>query len=498
MKGLIKSGLLVALGWLATTAHGQDIQWRASTPKQQNSTITDSNVRGVSLSVPVTASTQRPVARGQQSDNILVQPLPTVEPGDKNQNPKPLPRDNGFKAPTPKSEPIMPSPIFDALGMTTSDDCCLGGICRPKRWLGHLFGHDHCGIPGCRSFYASAEYLMWWQKDDSTPPLVTSSPAGVPLNQVGIIGLPTTSVLYSGPADYMRSGGRFTFGWWSSHFCNLAFETSFFFLARQSANSVFTSSGDPQLARPFFDSRGFQNAEIFSSTDRTGSTNIGTFSELWGIEFNARRNWWCGCKHRLDVLAGYRYLNLREGLGIEEELTFFLAGAPAVQFIEREAFRTRTQFHGGQVGVDGEWRMHNRWWLGWNAKVAMGCAHHVVTIEGSTTRIITGGPTETQPGALLASPTNIGRYEISRFAVVPEVGVKLGYDLTDNLRVFVGYNFLYLSSAVRPGDQIDVNVNQSFRPFTGAPGTGPRLPAPLVRTTDYWAQGMTFGLLYRY
>jgi hypothetical protein len=57
-----------------------------------------------------------------------------------------------------------------------------------------------------------------------------------------------------------------------------------------------------------------------------------------------------------------------------------------------------------------------------------------------------------------------------------------------------------LSSVVRPAEQIDLNVNQSFRPTVVGPGvgTGPRVPAVLYRTNDFWAQGLTFGLQYRY
>jgi hypothetical protein len=506
MKGLIKSSLFVALGWLTASAGAQEIQWRASTPKSSTSAAStgESGVRGVSLSLPqpigAPPGAPQAVVRGQAPDGITVSPLPKVElGGEDKKTPKPMPKDNDFTPPPPSA--LMPSPIFDPLGMHPDDcsDAC-GTRCGFGRWIGkhcgNVFG-NHCGDDRNR-FWVSAEYLMWWQRTHPTPPLITSSPAGVPLDQVGIVGLPSTSVLYDQTPDRMHSGGRFTAGFWSKHFCNLGIEASFFFLGKQGSTETFASDGSTQLGRPFFDSRGFQNSEIFASTDRTGTATISDFTRLWGFEVNLRRNLWCGPQHRIDYIAGYRHIQLSEGIHITEQLAVPATGAPVISFIERESFHTRTVFNGAQLGVDGECRIWNRWFLGWGTKVALGNAHHIVTIDGSTTRIIAGGTTETQPGALLATQTNIGRYTSNRFAVVPEVNLKIGYDLTDNCRIFVGYDFLYMSSVVRPGDQIDLNVNQSFRPFTGGAGTGPRQPAFVFRTTDYWAQGLNFGLLYRY
>ena len=110
----------------------------------------------------------------------------------------------------------------------------------------------------------------------------------------------------------------------------------------------------------------------------------------------------------------------------------------------------------------------------------------------------------------MASTTNIGTHSINRFAIAPEFGFKIGYDITDNLRIFAGYNFLYMSSVVRPGNQIDLNVNQAFRPVNGVtPGfgnlqnpllAGPRAPSVAAPRASLIteAQGLTFGLQYRY
>jgi hypothetical protein len=64
----------------------------------------------------------------------------------------------------------------------------------------------------------------------------------------------------------------------------------------------------------------------------------------------------------------------------------------------------------------------------------------------------------------------------------------------------VGYSFLYLSSVVRPGDQIDrvLNVTRIPNFVPGAVPSGPLRPMPLIHDTDFWAQGINFGVEFRF
>src|SRR5262249_13779926 len=64
--------------------------------------------------------------------------------------------------------------------------------------------------------WAEAEYLLWWMRGASLPPLVTTSPPGTPQSQAGVLGAPGTRVLFGGSDvnDEARSGGRFRLGTW--------------------------------------------------------------------------------------------------------------------------------------------------------------------------------------------------------------------------------------------------------------------------------------------
>ena len=97
---------------------------------------------------------------------------------------------------------------------------------------------------------------------------------------------------------------------------------------------------------------------------------------------------------------------------------------------------------------------------------------------------------------------NIGSFSQDRFSVVPQVGIRVGYNITPNLRVYVGYDFLYWSSVLRPGDQIDRGLNElaipNFGSQPGTPAGDPRRPMVPFRDSDFWAQGVNFGLEFRY
>lgn len=530
MKALIKGGIFLAFGWLATWVDAEEVQWKSAAAKLGGSSaITappgngalptrasiDSGVRPVSLnaSVPLEGSRDsgaappafRPVPRqpvsiirAQAPEEKPIAPLPSLSVKEPPKiEAQPLPKGTGGTStfpppPTPTPMPFSvaplptPSPVWGNVGMMPEET---GLGCGSGCGLDCFGASSNC-CPDRGRFWASAAYLMWWQRSQNVPPLVTSATGGS-----GVLGDPRTSVLYDEIPNHTRSGGRFALGMWLPHFGNnLGFETNFFFLGRLEDQARFTSANGNIIARPFFNTTtGKQAAEGVVDAGVGGSVTVNRYSQVWGIEANLRQKWLCGPNYWVDFLAGYRHLNISEGISIQENL---LTTGSLQSFLVRDSFATRNQFNGGQVGLDGECRFWNRMFVGGTAKVAFGNVYQMVEIDGSTT--FNNG--KTYPGGLLALPTNIGRYTQNRFAVLPEVGIKVGVDVTQNLRLFVGYDFIYLSSVVRPGEQIDVNVNPTFIPTSAGPGTGtgPRQPTVLFRTNDYWVQGLTFGLQYRW
>ena len=122
--------------------------------------------------------------------------------------------------------------------------------------------------------------------------------------------------------------------------------------------------------------------------------------------------------------------------------------------------------------------------------------HKEIEIAGLTTMAIPGQVPQTFTGGLLTQSTNVGKYTLNEFAVLPEATVSLGYQLTDGIRASVGYTFLYLSNVSRAGNQIDPVVNSAQLPPPRF--TGPARPAFNRSDTDFWTQGINFGLEIRF
>jgi hypothetical protein len=196
------------------------------------------------------------------------------------------------------------------------------------------------------------------------------------------------------------------------------------------------------------------------------------------------------------MLAGYRFYRLNDSVSITEDLTSLIEDSPG-EFLINDRFATRNQFNGAEVGFVLEARKA-RWTAELLGKIAIGSNRQTVRINGST--VITGsdGDDGTYEGGLLALPTNIGTYNRNKFAVIPQLNANLGYNITPRLRAIVGYTLIYWSSVVRAGDQISLDVNETYIPSGFETPEGPARPAFAWRNTDFWAQGINVGLDYRF
>ena len=401
----------------------------------------------------------------------------------------------GFPAPVPAGVAALGLGSAGP-GCASCDPCgCMPG-CGPKC--------IPCGPPG--QFWVGVQYLGWATKGDHLPPLVTASPPGTARGLTGVLGQPTTQVV-TGDSNYngaMRSGVRVYGGLWLDECNRFGIGGDYFYLGRSNNSRTFgagAGANDVQYNRPFFNAAtGLPDAELVSFPGvLAGTVTVNTSSSVQGFNPNFIANLCCCCDYRVDFLVGYRYLNLRDRVDITERLTSVdptLAGTPVgTQLIVRDSFHTRNTFNGGNIGLYGEKRF-GRAYVAGTAAIAFGVTHKVIDVNGSTTTITPGGVPVTQTGGLLAQRTNIGRFTQDDFSVVPAVGARLGYQVTDNLRAFVGYDFIYWSNVTRPGDVIDSAVNPTQLP----PGTlqGAARPARLAGSADYWLQGISGGLEFRY
>jgi hypothetical protein len=207
-----------------------------------------------------------------------------------------------------------------------------------------------------------------------------------------------------------------------------------------------------------------------------------------------------GTRH-VDMVYGVRWAELKEGLNIQENLEVIAPSPPSsigTTFLVNDNFSTSNQFIGGELGFLWDWQ-RSRWSLEFLSKLALGSTRQSVSINGFTINTPPGGDPTTMNGGLLALSSNIGRYERDVFSVLPQLGVTGGYMLTDRLKMTLGYTFMYWSRVVRPGDQIDLEVNPELIPSQSVTGDGlPARPQLVFRDTDMWVQGMNVGLEYQW
>jgi hypothetical protein len=162
-----------------------------------------------------------------------------------------------------------------------------------------------------------------------------------------------------------------------------------------------------------------------------------------------------------------------------------------------ESFGVRNGFDGGQVGLSSEVK-YGPFYLSATAVVGLGNVHESARIMGGTT-LTTDDGANTYPGGVLAQQSNSGIHERDRFAFLCEGRLDVGWMPAKWLRVFVGYDFLFVSDVARTGsliDGVDSRVVPQLHP-TGM-ATGAVYPAFRWGDTGFWVQGLQTGVEFRY
>lgn len=304
------------------------------------------------------------------------------------------------------------------------------------------------------------------------------------------------------------TGGQFNGGLWLDQCHNTGIYFGGFMTEQRSTISELASdaTGSPQIARSFFNVVPPMPSALVVSSPGTfaGAIVSDASAQLAGGQLGFAKNLYYYDGASVNLLFGFRYLDLDEDLNVTQSSlridggTITVAGQPANGVVIEDRFHTRNQFYGGQVGGSAEYRwgpiVAGAWYL-----VALGTNQQLIEIVGQSTPI--GGAGVAVPGGFLALPgANIGRNTDSRFAVVPELGVTLGWQVMQGLRLTAGYDFLYINDVARPGTQIDPSINQKFVPISPAFGStsGPTFPVRTAASETFYAHGVTFGVEIKY
>jgi hypothetical protein len=375
------------------------------------------------------------------------------------------------------------------------------GACGPRHWI-----------------WSKSELLYWTRSSTRIPALATTSDPGTPQQEAGVLGLPTTTVLFGDERILGSSQGGFrwvTGAWFEpSRRLGLQFET--IGLSDVDLHFRGESNGVDILARPFTNvdpalgpAQG-PDAELISFPNVTaGSLTIDGSNRFrsYGLVLRGNIRFNNGCfyepgrscvgnpsGYRLDLLGGYRYLSLRDDLAIRS-LTA-VSVTPQAGFDVLDEFRTSNNFQGGELGLLYQY-YRNRWALDGDLRLALGRTEQKVAIAGSTDFSMVGIENAFD-GGLLALPTNDGTYSRKETDLIAEFGLTVGYLLTSNLKITGGYRFVYWPRVVRVGDSMDLTVNGSYIPDPMGTPAGPLEPSFAFKSTSFWTQGISLGLDYRW
>lgn len=348
------------------------------------------------------------------------------------------------------------------------------------------------------------EYMLWLPKKANTPPLISTGLNTDP--GPGVIGSASGRVVYGGDIDlHERHGGMFTLGYALDDEDRAAFEATYGFAGTQTVGFHVSSLGStqafPVLARPFFNvNLGQEDASLIAFPGlAAGSVDIRYRTFFDTAELNGTCQVVTAENGRIDLIGGFRVFRLEETLSIEENVAVNASSPrfPGRTIRVRDVFDTDNTFYGCQLGVRGLLR-RKRFELEGTLKAALGIVDRELGIEGLTT--IDTNPPFAQPAGLLALASNRGRTSSTDFAVLPEASIRLGYRVTEHFQVHFGYTFLLVNPILRPGDQVDRNVNVNLVPTSttfGVPG-GPLRPAAREESTDFWVHGFRFGFEFRF
>ena len=370
---------------------------------------------------------------------------------------------------------------------------CAGIGSRHRRLFNARISCDPC------QWFGSVEVLLMFRKGDVLPPLVTTGPAG-DADTAGELGQAGTSVLLGGERLLrdMTVGGRFMVGTWLDPRRDRSLTLRGWFAGEESHNFRYADPASGVLARPFLDVSGGQtpeaNTQLVAFPDRaSGSLRARLDSEIYGADVAVRQFLAGDLGGTVDVLYGYQYLRLNEGLGIRStsmSLDDDFAPVGSVLGLS-DRFEAKNEFHGGQIGIASHYR-EGCWSFDGLLKVGFGQLRREAFRRGETVTSIDTATAIADEG-LLVRESNRGRMRDHTFGWVPELDLSLGWQRFPHLDVTVGYHLVVVTDALQVSGMIDrdLAVDLDNPPAVGR-------PAGNLRYQTFYVQGIHFGLQYAY
>jgi len=378
---------------------------------------------------------------------------------------------------------------------------------------------DNCGCTD--RFWIDAEYLYWQIQDSpENTILVVEGPAASPSFDGPVVGVPGYTTVLGGKNidNNWRSGGKFGMGYWFDDTRHYGIEGNYFFLPNTSKSSSVTATGAAgtnSLFIPFYDVTTDLDSSVVIATPLADAGGVGgpllgtatlkVVNSMQGAELNGLAVFPCGCAFNMSALVGLRYWNFNENLTFSVDSPYIPPHAVDI-FEVTDKFLVKNNFYGGQIGCGLDYSCDC---FSFNAKVkvALGAMCEELKINGSTftndfNTVPFTGTAVSYEGGMFSQVSNIGTHTKTEFAVIPEVNVNFGYQVTECFRIKVGYTFLYVSNMLYAGQQLSQYINPTQSVFLEdepAPVlTGTAAPSGRMKTSTLWVQGVNAGFEFQF
>ncbi len=354
--------------------------------------------------------------------------------------------------------------------------------------------------------WGGLDYLLWWMTPNpiSGPELVTrgswndSAPGAVGQTNTVIVG-PAPDIQYGG-----FSGGKLTLGGWLDLDQSLGIEFTGILMEQRSFGAYYAGATLPngqiftnptKELLPYLGTNAIGQWSTASTLKQAGvvlppTSNymLGSNLQMWSGDISGVANWGRNATQSFDVLFGFRQMQVQEGLSLKGQTAYY--DFPNSQYVTQtgvDSIASTNGFYGAQLGgkISEQFGFLK---VDVVAKFAMGATVQNINFTGTNTVTTLAGATTT-PGYVYTQKSNLGLHNATRFAVLPDIMVKMGLPVTENLQMGVGYSFMYLSSVARTGNQLDPYINAAANPAH---------PIANMGNDGIWAQGVMFSAELKY
>jgi hypothetical protein len=348
-------------------------------------------------------------------------------------------------------------------------------------------------VPPGPEVWGTLDFLCWRPKGALAPPTVAVVLGGAarqnPINPFSAFQVNDNRL-----NGELQKGFRLTVGYWLDKPDGTGIEARYTGFLHNDDTKTYTGSPYTALVRPFWDESTNQPALFqLSSPDGTmlGIARVRTAYDSFGLEGNYLRRGPAMFAEEFHWIVGARYWQMVENMTVE---TGSQAGGMDVGTYD--SFTTRNRFFGPQFGGMLNWNRGN-FTIDLAFKLAAGAMMEEADIHGTTTAALPGGTLASQPGGFLALASNSGDHSRTKLAFMRDTNLSVGYRVNDNITLRLGYDILWVSNVVRPGEQASLNINPNLLPFAGPP-TLPLRPGFRFNQETFYSYGFSVGIAVQF